>query len=128
MVLKQNFVARFFKRTNIQLRIASAGSGVENGQLPTGPKTTFLVPALHKIELAELVPQFFPGCEFEDVQFFMTSHSCDTVKSLFETAKEFDFMDDVNICRVESVNSKSRIEYFNEDDLKYFSDNKIELR
>jgi putative membrane protein len=69
MVLKQNFVARFFKRTNMQLRIASAGSGAENGQLPTGPKTTFLVPALHNEELAELVPEFFPGCEYHDVQF-----------------------------------------------------------
>lgn len=68
MVLKQNFIARFFKRTNMQLRIASAGSGVESGQLPTG-QTTFLVPALHKIELAELVPQFFPNCDFKDVQF-----------------------------------------------------------
>lgn len=66
--------------------------------------------------------------EFKDVQFFMTSHSYDTVKSLYKIAKEFNFMDDVNICRVESVDSKSRIEYFNEDDLKYFSENKIELR
>jgi len=69
MVLKQNFVARFFKRTNMQLRIASAGSGVESGQLPTGPKTTFLVPVLHNDELAELIPDFFPGCEYYNVQF-----------------------------------------------------------
>jgi uncharacterized membrane protein YdbT with pleckstrin-like domain len=69
MVLRQSFVARFFKRTNMQLRIASAGSGVESGTLPTGPKTTFLVPALHKHELGELVPEFFPGCDFDDVQF-----------------------------------------------------------
>jgi len=69
MVLKQNFVGRFFKRTNMQLRIASAGSGAESGQLQTGHKTTFLVPALHQHELAELVPEFFPGCEFGDVQF-----------------------------------------------------------
>ena len=69
MVLRQNFVARFFKRTNMQLRIASAGSGVESGQLPTGPKTTFLVPALHKHELTKLIPEFFPACEFDDVQF-----------------------------------------------------------
>jgi len=66
--------------------------------------------------------------EFKDIQFFMTSHSYDTVKSLYKTAKEFDFMDDVNICRVESADGKSRIEYFNENDLKYFSDNKLELR
>lgn len=69
MVLKQNFIARFFKRTNMQLRVASAGSGVESGQLPTGPKTTFLVPALHKNELSELIPEFFPGCEYDEVQF-----------------------------------------------------------
>jgi putative membrane protein len=69
MVLKQNFVARFFKRTNMQLRIASPGSGVESGQMPIGPKTTFLVPALHKNELDELIPGFFPGCEFDKVQF-----------------------------------------------------------
>ncbi|MEA1936631.1 MAG: AAA family ATPase [Patescibacteria group bacterium] len=66
--------------------------------------------------------------EFKDVQFFMTSHSYDTVNSLYKTAKEFDFMNDVNICRVESADGKSRIEYFNENDLKYFSDNKLELR
>jgi len=69
MVLKQNFVARFFKRTNMQLRVASAGSGVENGQLPTGPKATFLVPALHDKELNRLIPEFFPDCEFGNVQF-----------------------------------------------------------
>ena len=69
MVLRQNFVARFFKRTNMQLRIASAGSGIENGQLPTGPKTTFLVPALNDDELSELIPEFLPGCEYNNVQF-----------------------------------------------------------
>ena len=69
MVLKQNFVARFFKRTNMQLRIASAGSGIEKGQLPTGPKTTFLVPALHDGELMELIPEFLPGCEYNDARF-----------------------------------------------------------
>jgi len=70
MVLKQNFVALFFKRTNMQLRIASAGSGAESGQLPSlGAKTTLLVPALHNNELAELVPEFFPGCEYDSVQF-----------------------------------------------------------
>ena len=69
MVLKQNFVARFFKRTNMQLRIASAGSGIEKGQLPTGPKTTFLVPALNDDELADLVPEFLPGCDYNDVRF-----------------------------------------------------------
>jgi putative membrane protein len=69
MVLKQNFVARYFSRTNMQLRVASAGSGIDGGQLPTGAKTTFLVPALRKNELTELVPEFFPGCRFDNVQF-----------------------------------------------------------
>lgn len=69
MILKQNFVGRFFKRTNMQLRVASAGSGVESGQLPTGAKTTFLVPALRDNELADLVPGFFQGCKLDDVQF-----------------------------------------------------------
>lgn len=69
MVLKQNFVARFFKRTNMQLRIASAGSCAGNGQLPTGPKTTFLVPALNDDEVTELVAEFLPGCDYSKVQF-----------------------------------------------------------
>jgi putative membrane protein len=69
MVLKQNFVARFFKRTNMQLRIASAGSCAGNGQLPTGPKTSFLVPALNDEELTKLVPEFLPGCDYSNVQF-----------------------------------------------------------
>ena len=69
MVLKQNFVARFFKRTNMQLRIASAGSCAGNGQLPIGPKTTFLVPALNDDELTELVPEFLPGCDYSNVRF-----------------------------------------------------------
>ena len=63
MVLKQNFVGRLFKRTNLQLRVASAGSGMESGQLPTGPRSTFLVPALHAHEIEGLGEEFFPGCD-----------------------------------------------------------------
>ena len=47
IVLKQNFVARLFKRSNMLLRVASAGSGVDSGQLPSGARSTFMVPALH---------------------------------------------------------------------------------
>lgn len=69
IILRQNFVARFFKRTNMQLRVASAGTGVESGQLPIGSKATFLVPALHKSEMIDLVSEFFPTCKIDDVVF-----------------------------------------------------------
>lgn len=69
IVLKQNFIARLFKRNNIQLRVASAGAGIENGQLPTGARATFLVPALHADETAMLCREFFPGCEIGSVKF-----------------------------------------------------------
>jgi putative membrane protein len=68
LVLKQNFVARLFKRTNIQLKVASAGVGVEQGQLPN-LKATFLVPALHAQEVVELTSDFLPGCEVDKVEF-----------------------------------------------------------
>ena len=67
-VLKQNFVARLFKRTNMQLRIASAGSAIESGQLPLGAKTTFLVPALNEEELAGLAAEFLPGFQYTDIR------------------------------------------------------------
>ena len=69
IVLKQNFVARLFGRANMLLRVASAGSGVENGQLPTGARSTFLVPALHPGEYRVLFQEFFPGCDIEAAQF-----------------------------------------------------------
>ena len=69
MVINQNFMARFFKRFNLQLRIASAGSGAESGQLPSGTKRTFLVPVLHHHELIELTHEFFPDCDIKSVQF-----------------------------------------------------------
>jgi putative membrane protein len=69
IVLKQNFVARLFGRSNLQLRVASAGTGVESGQLPTGAKATFLVPALQPGETEKLCQEFFPGCDVGAVQF-----------------------------------------------------------
>ena len=69
IVLKQNFVARLLGRANMLLRVASAGSGVENGQLPTGARATFLVPALLPGESRMLLQEFFPGCDIEAVQF-----------------------------------------------------------
>ncbi len=69
VVLKQNFVARLFNRTNIQLRVASAGTGADQGQLPTGPKSTFLVPALHPEEVMDLTSEFLPACEMGKTKF-----------------------------------------------------------
>lgn len=69
LVLKQNFAALFFKRSNMQLRVASAGSGVESGQLPTGGKATFLVPALHGPEVLKLATEFFPACDVASARF-----------------------------------------------------------
>jgi putative membrane protein len=68
MVLKQNFIARYLARTNVQLRVAQAGTGTGGGQLPTGAKASFLVPALHPQEVHTLSAEFLPGCETEKVQ------------------------------------------------------------
>jgi putative membrane protein len=69
MVWKQNFVARYLARTNVQLRVAQAGTGTGGGQPPTGGKASFLVPALHEHEVNTLSAEFLPGCEAEKVQF-----------------------------------------------------------
>jgi putative membrane protein len=69
VVWKQNLMAHFFGRINMQLRLASAGSGIENGQLPTGPKAAFLVPALHPAEAKELSAEFLPACQADQVIF-----------------------------------------------------------
>ena len=69
VVLKQNFVARLFGRSNMQLRVARAGSGAEGGQLPAAGKSTFMVPALHPAEAGELTSEFLPGCTPGPVRF-----------------------------------------------------------
>jgi len=63
VVWKQNAVARFFKRINIQLRQASAGTGHEQGQLPGSGKSSFIVPAVMPEQANELSAEFLPGCE-----------------------------------------------------------------
>ena len=63
IVWKQNAVARFFKRINIQLRQASAGTGIEDGQLPGGGKSSFIVPAVEPDQANELSAEFMPGCQ-----------------------------------------------------------------
>ena len=63
IVWKQNAVACFFKRINIQLRQVSAGTGIEAGQLPGGGKSSFIVPAVKPEHANELSAEFMPGCQ-----------------------------------------------------------------
>ena len=69
VVWKQNLMARWFGRINMQLRVAIAGAGVESGQLPTGPKAAFLVPALDPAQAVDLSAEFLPGCQADQVSF-----------------------------------------------------------
>jgi len=66
VIWKQNFVARWFKRTNMQLRVASSGIGVEGG---LGKKSTFIVPVLDSTETIDLTAEFLPGCQAGQVAF-----------------------------------------------------------
>lgn len=69
VVLKQNIVARLFRRSNLQLRVARAGAGAESGPLPSAGKSTFMVPALYASEAGGLIGEFLPGCALGAVQF-----------------------------------------------------------
>jgi putative membrane protein len=62
VVWKQNILALLFGRVNLQLRQASAGEGVENGELPTGAKSQFLVPSLQPAQAGWLSSEFLRGC------------------------------------------------------------------
>jgi putative membrane protein len=68
IVWKQNAVAHFFKRINIQLRQASAGSGLEDGELPGGTKSSFMVPAVIPKQANTLSAEFMPGCDASSTQ------------------------------------------------------------
>jgi putative membrane protein len=62
LVLKQNAIARYFKRISIQLRQTSAGSEADSGSMPSGTRSNFLVPALRPALASELSGEFFPEC------------------------------------------------------------------
>ncbi len=82
VVWKQTMVASWFRRINIQLRVASAGSEFEGGQLPTGTKSTFLVPALHPAEAIALTAEFLPNCKPGQVLFSSVDRRHYTLKTL----------------------------------------------
>jgi putative membrane protein len=63
VVWQQNAVARLFRRVSLQLRQASAGSALDQGKLPGGMKSSFLVPALHLPQALELSTEFLSGCQ-----------------------------------------------------------------
>jgi putative membrane protein len=69
VVWKQNFIARWFGRTNLQLRQASAGSGSEEAQVAGAGKAAFQVPALQPAQLTELTGVFLPGCDSAAARF-----------------------------------------------------------
>ena len=69
VVWKQNFVARWLGRTNLQVRQASAGSGSNGGNMPGAGKAPFLVPTLQPVQVQELTRVFLPGSETGRVNF-----------------------------------------------------------
>ncbi len=77
----QNFVARWFGRINLQLRLTSmvANPAV---QLPTGFTSSFLVPALHPDEATGLTTEFLPGCQSDQVVFSSVDRRRYTLKTL----------------------------------------------
>lgn len=69
VVWKQNLMATLFGRVNLQLRQASAGEGIENGELPTGARSQFLVPSLRPEQASELSLEFLPGAYLNRARF-----------------------------------------------------------
>lgn len=63
VVWKQNFMARLLGRVNLQLRQASAGEGIESGQLPSGAKSQFMVPSLLPAQAEQLSAEFLRSCQ-----------------------------------------------------------------
>jgi putative membrane protein len=51
------------------LRQASAGSQTTQGQLPSGLRSSFLVPAMHPQQAAQLSAEFLPGCRIDQAEF-----------------------------------------------------------
>lgn len=59
---KQNAIARLFGRINMQLRQASAGTGLESGDVSASSlKQTFPVPSLRPDQAESLTARFLPG-------------------------------------------------------------------
>lgn len=67
---KQNAVGRLLGRINLQLRQASAGSGIESGDMSGGAlKQTFPVPALMPAKAESLTARFLPGYQADSAAF-----------------------------------------------------------
>lgn len=61
-VWRQNLIARWLKRVNLQLRMVSAGEAVSS-QGASQHKPVFLVPAVDAAEAAAMTSEFLPGCQ-----------------------------------------------------------------
>jgi len=81
VVWKQNFVARWFGRINLQLRLTSVAANPAV-QLPTGPGSSFLVPALRPEEATALTTEFQPGCQPDQARFSSVDRRRYTLKTL----------------------------------------------
>jgi putative membrane protein len=66
---KQNFMARWFGRINLQLRVASAGSGEQQGAMPGAHRSAFMVPVVSPEEARQLTSEFLSGCQPAQVAF-----------------------------------------------------------
>jgi len=67
---KQNAIALLFRRINLLLRQASAGSGAEaSGQPGASLRPAFQVPSLHPPEAVDLTARFLPGCAADSAAF-----------------------------------------------------------
>ena len=69
VVWKQNFVARWLGRINLQIRQASAGSGVDGGSMPGVGKMPFMVPSLQPEQAKALTGVFLPESQSGNAQF-----------------------------------------------------------
>jgi putative membrane protein len=68
VVWRQNAMGRLLGRINLQLRQASAGTGLESGELSGILKTMFVVPSLLPSQADSLSAEFLPDLQAGDVK------------------------------------------------------------
>ncbi len=61
-------------------------------------------------------------------QYFITTHSQDAIKNLYQVARKLEFIDDLNVFRVEKKEDKIDLVEIKKKDLDYYIKNKVEIR
>lgn len=61
-------------------------------------------------------------------QYFITTHSQDAIKNLYQVANKLNFVDNFNVFRIENKEGEIEVIKLLEKDLKYYMENKIEIR